>query len=75
MIAPKPYKSIGFGDIYAPKPYTFIGFGDIYARKPYKFIRFGDAGSKAIRDDVVAQHGIRSTGPPEPVLDRLGPAT
>ncbi len=25
---PKPYKFIGFGDIYGPKPYKFIGLGD-----------------------------------------------
>ncbi len=41
-LTPKPYKSIGFVDIYAPKPYKFIGFGDIYAPKPYKFLGFGD---------------------------------
>ena len=38
---PKPYKFIGFGDIYGPKPYKFIGFGDIYGPKPYKFTGFG----------------------------------
>ncbi len=38
---PKPYKFIGFGDIYGPKPYKFIGFGDIDGPKPYKFIGFG----------------------------------
>ncbi len=37
----KPYKFIGFGDIYGPKPYKFIGFGDIHGPKPYKFIGFG----------------------------------
>ena len=39
---PKPYKFIGFGDIYGPKPYKFIGFGDIHSPKPYKFIGFDD---------------------------------
>ncbi len=34
----KPYKFIGFGDIYGPKPYKFTGFGDIYGPKAYKFI-------------------------------------
>ena len=31
---PKPYKFIGFSDIYGPKSYKFIGFGDIYGPKP-----------------------------------------
>ncbi len=33
---PKPYKLIGFGDIYGPKPYNFTGFGNLYGPKPYK---------------------------------------
>ncbi len=32
-IGPKPYKSIGFGDIHGPKPYKSIGFGDIHGPK------------------------------------------
>jgi hypothetical protein len=42
-MAPKPYKSIGFGDSYGPKPYKYIGFGDSYVPKPHKFIGFGDS--------------------------------
>ncbi len=41
MDGPKPYKFIGFGDIYGPKPYRFIGFGDIYGPKVHNFIGFG----------------------------------
>ena len=49
---PKPYKFIGFGDIYGPKPYKCIGFGDIYGPKPYKFIGFGWAPELAISQSI-----------------------
>jgi hypothetical protein len=35
---PKPYKSIGFGNIQGSKPYKFIGFGVTQGSKPYEFI-------------------------------------
>jgi hypothetical protein len=43
-MAPKPYKSIGFGDIHGPKTYKFIRFSDIHGPglgKPKHGIRTG----------------------------------
>ncbi len=60
-LPPKPYKFIGFGDIYGPKPYKFIRFGAMDVPKPYKSIGFG-----AMDVTIVGQVPVGGPPPPGP---------